>query len=88
MSLAVRGDRVLIAPINQRERTTTSGVLTIEHDTPDVIGRIVSAGAEVDEVGIDDVVIFPPRAGQRVEFQGERYLMLRSDELLGVWESA
>lgn len=84
----MRGDRVLIAPIPQREHAMASGLLTIEHDTPDVIGRIVSAGASVDDVAVDDVVIFPPSAGQRVEFQGERYLMLRSDELLGVWERA
>lgn len=87
MTLAVRGDRVLIAPITQREHETDSGLLTIEHDTPDVIGRIVSAG-DVTDVQVNDVVIFPPSAGQRVEFQGERYLMLRSDELLGVWEPA
>lgn len=87
MTLAVLGDRVLIAPINQREHETASGLLTIEHDTPDVIGRIVSVG-DVTDVAVDDVVIFPPSAGQRVDFQGERYLVLQSDELLGVWERA
>lgn len=87
MTLAVLGDRVLIAPINQREHETASGLLTIEHDTPDVIGRIVSVG-DVSDVAVDDVVIFPPSAGQRVDFQGERYLVLQSDELLGVWERA
>ncbi len=84
----MRGDRVLIAPIPQREHETASGLYTVEHDTPDVLGRVVSAGANVADVAVDDVVIFPPSAGQRVDFQGERYLLLQSDELLGVWEQA
>lgn len=81
------GDRVLVEPISQREHETASGLYTVEHDIPDVIGRVIACPARQDDLHVDDVVLFPPSAGQRLEFANTRYLMLDLDEVIGVWES-
>lgn len=79
------GNRVLVKPIPQREHVTASGIVALDQEAPDVLGRIVEAG-NVRDVAVDDLVIFPPSAGHRRQRDGEWYLVLTEDELLGVWE--
>jgi co-chaperonin GroES (HSP10) len=83
--LGVRGNRVLVKPEDQSVTERDSGIVTIEHYAPEVIGTIVACGDVVD-VKVDDVVLFPPSAGQVVEHENERYLVLTEDELIAVLE--
>lgn len=85
MSLTVRGPRVLVEAEDQSITERESGIVTVEQDLPDVVGVIVAAGT-VWDVTVGDAVIFPPSAGQVVEWGGRRYVALREDELLAVVE--
>lgn len=86
MITALVGDRVLVAPISQKEHVTESGILALDQDAPDVMGRVVVCPQSNADVKVDDVVLFSPFAGQRLDYEGEKYLMLRAEEILGVWE--
>lgn len=83
--LTVRGPRVLVEAEDQSITERDSGIVTVEQYLPEVTGVIVAAG-DVRDVAVGDAVIFPPSAGQVVEWDGRRYLALREDELLAVVE--
>jgi co-chaperonin GroES (HSP10) len=82
--MQVIGDRVIVKTEDQTVKELASGLVTIEHYHPNVIGTVVaSACADVKPA---DVVIFPPSAGQELIWNREHYLVLDSDELLAVYE--
>ena len=82
--LGVRGDRVIVKPETPKEYQQGS-IVVLDQDAPDVMGVVIACG-DVMDVAVDDIVIFPPSAGQVLEYAGERYLVLRESELLGVFE--
>lgn len=86
LALQVRGPRVLIRAEDQKETKTESGLIAVSHHAPDVIGTVMAVGGDVRDVNPGDVVLFPPEAGQVMEYGGERYLVLVEDEILARWD--
>lgn len=86
LALQVRGQRVLIRAEDQKETQTESGLIAVSHHAPDVIGTVIAVGGDVLDVNPGDVVLFPPEAGQVMEYGGERYLVLVEDEILARWD--
>lgn len=84
MSLQVRGDRVIVRLETQPVQKINSLYL-VDQYAPDVMGTIIACGETVD-VKLDDLVIFPESAGQRMDYEGEPLLVLREDELIAVLE--
>lgn len=87
MSLTIRGPRVVVETIAQDRHEHASGLVTVESYAPEVMGTIVAAG-DVRDVQVGDTVLFPPSAGQVVEWEEGRFVVLREDELLAIWEDA
>jgi chaperonin GroES len=94
-------DRILIKPDPKPDTVTASGILLVEHGTPpENLGEVVSiperAGVQCPDCGhrvfvtpsvkVGDLVIFSSVAGQEIVIDGERYLMLREDDLLAIYE--
>lgn len=90
------GDRVLIEPITESNETD-SGIVIV-HRFKDVEqtgtvralgqGRFTKQGAPLPHVcEVGDVVVFSPRAGQEICVDGQTYIMLREDEILGKVEA-
>ncbi len=76
---------MLVATEDQSVTEYASGIVGIESYAPSVMGTVVACGDVVD-VKLDDVVLFPPEAGQELEHAGQRYLVLTEDELIAVLE--
>ena len=85
MSLQVIGDRVIVQTEDQSVTERPSGLVTIESYAPNVIGTVIAC-AEGPDVKVGDVVIFPPSAGQVLEWNGAEHLVLGADEILAVYE--
>lgn len=85
MNLNVLGDRVLVKTEPQGEYRTASGLHVAEDYAPEVLGTVIACADGLD-VRPDDVVIFPPSAGQLFDYEGERYLAVQHDEILAVVE--
>ena len=83
MSLTIRGDRLIVKVAEPP--TEHHGLHLPDSYAPDVMGTVIAAGS-VRDVQVDDVVIFPPSAGQVVEYENARYLVLHEDELIAVVE--
>lgn len=86
--MRVLGDRVLVKAINQAEHETASGLLTIEHHAPEVIGTVMELGGDIayPDFGVGDMVLFSPLAGQAMDHEGERFVVLEQDEILAVFD--
>ena len=83
MSLMIRGDRVIVKAAEPP--TEINGLYVPDSYAPDVIGTVIACG-DVQDVQVDDVVIWPPSAGQVLEYENARYLVLTESELLAVVE--
>ena len=86
MTLQVVGNRVIVETARQTESVTPAGVILIEDHAPAVVGRVIAA-PETAEIQVQDVVIFPPSAGQPLDLDGASYLVLEAEEILAIYES-
>ena len=86
--MRVLGDRVLIKAITQADHETASGLFTVENHAPEVIGTVMEIGGDVDfaDFSIGDLVLFSPLAGQAMDHEGERFVVLAHDAIWGVFD--
>lgn len=88
MNMIPLGDRVLIRPAKRPEQTE-SGLLVSEHRKPDTAGWVVGVGGETHRdpcVKVGDYVLFSWQSGQELDFDEERFLIMRESEILAVVE--
>lgn len=86
-------DRVLVKPIEAESKTASGIFLPESSKEKPVRGKVISVGpgkrlengkrAEMS-VKIGDTVVYGKYAGTEVEIKGEKHLILRESELLGV----
>ncbi len=95
MKLRPLNDRILVKRVE--EETTTKGGIIIPDSAKEkpAEGRVISVGAgklsddgnrvplEVKE---DDRVLFSKYSGNEVKIDGEEYLIMREDDVLGIIE--
>lgn len=95
MNIRPLHDRVIVRRLEE-ERKTASGIVIPDTATekPDQ-GEIIAAGKgkvgddgniRVLEVKVGDKVLFGKYAGQAVKIQGEEYLVMREEDIMGVIE--
>lgn len=78
-------DRVIVQTEHQADYQTASGLHVIDEEPQRVIGRVVSVG-HVSDVKPDDIVIFSPLCGSRMDHDGDSFLVLREEDILAVVE--
>lgn len=47
-------------------------------------GTVVGVGSRVEQVSVEDRVMFAKRAGVDCELDGQKYLLLREEDVIGV----
>ena len=84
-----------IRPLNKRiavrrfeAKETTSGGLIIPAGAKEIPvgGRVLAVGKGVDDISEGDVVIFGKHSGQEIAVEGQAILMLKYEDVLGVFE--
>ena len=86
MSFQPLGNRVLIkreAQVN----TTASGIIIPDSAKEKPLeGKVVAVGKEAIEAGLSegDTVVFPKYGGTEITIAGIEYLIMSSDDILGV----
>jgi chaperonin GroES len=82
------GERALVK-IEEQEQTTSSGIVLPEtaKDKPQT-ARVVAVGEFENGVKISegDVIVFAKYSGTEIKLDNEDYLILDSDDLLGIVE--
>lgn len=94
-------DRILIKPDPKADTITASGVLLVEDWKPEHMGEVVAVPTRADAhcpecgsrvfaapcVKVGDLVLFSHQSGQEITVDDERYLLMREDDLLAVYEA-
>ncbi len=94
MNLRPLGDRVVVKPLEEEERTKGGIVLPDTAKEKPQKGTIVAVGpGRYNEDGDElipmpvkkgDVVVFAKYAGTEIKLDGEDYLVLRASDLIGI----
>lgn len=79
-------DRVVIKPAQAEEKTKGGIIIPDTAKEQPQRGEVVAVGSGKDgnlmTVKVGDVVLYGKYAGQKVEFEGEEYLIMREDDVL------
>ena len=88
-------DRVVVKRIDEEEKTAGGIIIPDTAKEKPMQGKVIAAGAGArDETGkiqpLDvksgDTVLFGKYSGQEIKLDGEEFLIMREDEILGVIE--
>jgi len=79
-------DRVFVGYSEEIEKTP-GGIYV-----PDVAkekpqkGKVRAIGSEVKNIKVDDMVLFDKYSGTKVDFENTEYLIIKEEDILGVFE--
>ncbi len=84
MNFQPLGKRVLVQRTEEAS-TTASGIIIPDNakEKPSQ-GKVVAISSDVDNVSVNDVVVFGKYAGNEFELNGEKYLIIEVDDLFGI----
>ena len=91
ISIKPLGDRVVVAPLKEAEKTKSGIILpeTADKEKP-AQGRVVAVGAgeKIKKSGVKkgDEVVFEKYAGTEFKMNGVEYKILKEEEILAVLE--
>ncbi|MCS6845704.1 MAG: co-chaperone GroES [Caldilineales bacterium] len=95
MTLKPLGDRLLVKPIEQEERTASGIILPETAKEKPQEGEVlaVGPGARKDDgsrmemdVKVGDRVLYAKYAGTEIKMDGQKYLILRESDILAIIE--
>ncbi|MBD5255837.1 MAG: co-chaperone GroES [Barnesiella sp.] len=88
MNIKPLADRVLILPFPAEEVTATGIIIPDSAKEKPLKGKVVAAGTGTKDEEMTlhegDTVIFGKYAGTEIEFEGEKYLIMRQSDVLAV----
>ena len=88
MKIQPLADRVLIKPAPAEEKTIGGIIIPDTAKEKPLKGEVIAAGnGTKDEemvVKVGDTVLYGKYAGQELEFEGEKYLVMRQSDILAV----
>lgn len=84
MNFQPLGKRVLVQRVEEAS-TTASGIIIPDNvkEKPSQ-GKVIAVSSEVDNVAIGETVVFGKYAGNELTLEGEDYLVIEVDDLLGI----
>ena len=87
MKLRPIGERALVKPVEQEEKTASGVVLPEAAKDKPQTARIISIG-DLDDEGVNegDLEVFARYSGTGIALDDEDYLILDADDLLGIVE--
>lgn len=96
MKISPLNDRILVQRVAEEEKTAGGIIIPDKAKEKPVEGKIVAVGpGKLNDAGErialqvkrDDTVLFSKYGGTDVKIDGENYLIMREDDVLGIIES-
>ena len=88
MNIKPLADRVLVAPAAAEEKTIGGIIIPDTAKEKPLQGTVVAAGnGSKDEemvLKVGDTVLYGKYAGTEIEFEGEKYLIMRQSDVLAI----
>lgn len=90
MAIKPLGDRVLIQPTAAEEVTASGIYIPDAAKEKPLKGTVIAVGNGTKEeemiLKVGDTVLFGKYAGTELQYEGEKYLMMRQSDVLGIIE--
>ena len=87
MSMKPLGDRVVLKQQEAEEKTKSGIILPDSAKEKPQAAVVVSVGPDVDQVKEGDKVIYSRYAGNDVELDGEKYIIVKQNDIHAVVEA-
>jgi len=84
MNFQPLGKRVLVKRVEEEAKTASGIIIPDNAKEKPLRGKIVAVSKEVSEIKDGDEVLFAKYGGTEVKIQGEEYLVLNTDDVLGI----
>jgi len=84
MNFQPLGDRLLVERVEEAT-TTASGIIIPDNakEKPSR-GKVLAIGSDVEDINVDDVVVFGKYAGTDLILDDNEYLVLEVSDILGI----
>lgn len=84
MAFQPLGNRVLVQRTDDAT-TTASGIIIPDNakEKPSQ-GKIIAVGNDVEEISIDDTVVFGKYSGNELTLDGAEFLVMDADDIFGI----
>jgi len=76
-------DRVLVKQLESEQKTAAGIIIPDTAQEKTQLGKVIAVGSS-KEIKKDDTVLFGKYSGTEIKFDGEEYLMLKEEEVLGI----
>jgi len=87
MNFTPLGQRVLVKRVEEEAKTASGIIIPDNAKEKPLMGKVVAISSEVEEDGeikADDTVVFAKYSGTDITLEGEEYLVLNTDDILGI----
>ena len=87
MSIRPIGKRILVIDEKVEEKRASGLIIPGNSEDKKVkYARVVATGKTIDEIAVDEKIIYSVVSGKEVEDRGQKYILLELDEVLAVVE--
>lgn len=87
MSIRPIGKRILVIEEKVQEKRASGLIIPGNSEDKKVkYARVVATGKTIDEIAVDEKIIYSAIDGKEVEDRGQKYILLELDEVLAVVE--
>ena len=87
MNFTPLGQRVLVKRVEEEAKTASGIIIPDNAKEKPLMGKVVAISSEVEEDGeikVDDTVVFAKYSGTDITLEGNEYLVLNTDDILGI----
>jgi len=87
MNFTPLGQRVLVKRVEEEAKTASGIIIPDNAKEKPLMGKVVAISSEVEEDGEianNDTVVFAKYSGTDITLEGDEYLVLNTDDILGI----
>ena len=83
--IKVLGTRVLVEEVVEDIKSESGIILGDTKTSPQKIGKVISVGNLVEEIKVNDKVMFDSYNSFSIDFDGKSYLIMEENNVIGVY---
>jgi len=84
MNFKPLGKRVLVKRVEETNTTSTGIIIPDNAQEKPSRGKVVAISSEVEELKVEDEVLFGKYSGNEVNLDGDKYLVLDVENIFGI----
>ena len=84
MNFKPLGERVLVKRTEVEEKTASGIILVDSAKEKPNTATVVAIGTKIEDINVGDTVVFEQYRGTEFELEGEEYLVLNLENIIGV----